>query len=133
MARDDTIFSLCYPVRMARKQRSTAKDAPDWYLRQWMLTLKVTQAKLGRLADIPKATMNAIYHGKTAYYRDLLNTLANALNIEPFELLLPPDRAMEIRSYNRAVSLAAENRLAYRSQPIDFDDLSKIKRNRIEG
>lgn len=41
--------------------------------------------------------MHGIYHGRTAYYRELVNLIAAKLNIQPYELLMPPAMAMALR------------------------------------
>lgn len=72
-----------------------------------MDTLRISQAKLAKECDWTPSTMHGIYHGRTSYYRDILNLIASKLNIEPFELLMPPDRAMMFRRFQEAaVSLA---------------------------
>jgi len=69
----------------------------DWFLQSWMTTLGVTQAKLSRETGWSKATTNDIYHGRTAYYRQIVNEAAQALRISPYELLMHPEEAMAIR------------------------------------
>lgn len=41
--------------------------------------------------------MHGIYHDRTAYYRGLVNLIAEKLDIEPCELLMHPNRAMALR------------------------------------
>lgn len=88
---------------MARKAPPKQQPSNDWFLPQWMRTLKVSQAKLAERTGWSKATMNDIYHGRTAYYRQILNEAAHALNIQPWELLMHPDDAMAIRQMTRAL------------------------------
>lgn len=86
-----------------------ARIGHDWYLPQWMASARITQAALARKLAWSKATMNDIYNGKTAYYREIVNALAAALNIQPYELLMPPEEAMSIRRLRQAaVTLAAD-------------------------
>jgi transcriptional regulator with XRE-family HTH domain len=80
-------------------------DARDWFLREWLAYRGMRQTDLSRATGIPKATMSAIFNGKTGYYRDLVNALAAALQVQPFELLMPPEEAMAIR---RLLSTARE-------------------------
>lgn len=92
-----------YHANMARKREDGRAPGTDWYLPEWMDTLRITQAQVCRETGWSKATVNDIYHGKTAYYRQIVNDLARALRIEPFELLLPPEEAMQIRRLRTAV------------------------------
>lgn len=89
-------------------------EGPDWFLQEWMRTLRVRQADLVRATDWSESTVNDIYHGRTEYYRALVNTLAGALHIEPFELLMHPDEAMALRRLrDSAFSIAAERRMPF--------------------
>ena len=73
----------------------------DWYLSDWLKSLQVSQAELGRLTDYPKAKVSDLVTGKQRYNRDILNDIANALNIKPHELLLHPSEAMAQRQMRR--------------------------------
>lgn len=69
----------------------------DWYLNDWLQTLQVSQADLVRLTDYPKAKVSDLATGKQRYNRDILNDIANALNLKPHELLMHPSDAMAQR------------------------------------
>lgn len=96
---------------MARKQAPSTSIGPDWFLVDWMRSLKVSQATLGRETGWSKATVNDIYHGKTSYYRQIVNEAARALHIQPHELLMHPDEAMAIRRMREsALQIAADTK-----------------------
>lgn len=44
-----------------------------------------------------RATMSQLYNGKQDYSPDILRQTAEALHVEPYELLMTPDRAMKLR------------------------------------
>ncbi len=69
----------------------------DWYLIDWLKSLQVSQAELGRRTDYPKAKVSDLVTGKQRYNRDILNDIAAALNIRPHELLMAPADAMGLR------------------------------------
>lgn len=94
---------LSYSDRMTRK-RPTASQGPqpDWFLVEWMRSKRVSQAELGRRTGWSKATVNDIYHGKTSYYREILNIAAKALEIEPYELLMSPEYANALKQQRAA-------------------------------
>jgi hypothetical protein len=93
---------------------------PDWFLVQWMRTLRVNQAELIRRLDWPKSKMSMLFNGKRNYNREMVNAVSYALHIEPFELLLDPDRAMAIRRlHDDAIRIAADRRLDYVAAPGD--------------
>lgn len=95
-----------------------AKPGYDWYFSQWLEHCKKTQADLARDIGWNKSKSSLFASGQQRYHRDDVNTLAAYLNLEPFELLLPPDRAMALRqmrsSAERIVTLAHENDKAER-------------------
>jgi transcriptional regulator with XRE-family HTH domain len=74
----------------------------DWYLKEWLKATATTQADLVRLTDYPKAKVSDLVNGKQRYNRDILNDIAQALNIHPSELLIHPEDAMAQRRLRRA-------------------------------
>lgn len=82
----------------------------DWYLAAWMKALNVSQADLCRETGFPKAKMSELVNGVSRYNRDVVNTLAKALNIRPHELLIHPSDAYAIRRLREsALTIASEN------------------------
>jgi transcriptional regulator with XRE-family HTH domain len=75
----------------------------DWYLKEWLAATNTTQADLVRLTDYPKAKISDLATGKQRYNRDILNEIAKALNIYPYELLMSPENAMTLRQMKIAV------------------------------
>jgi transcriptional regulator with XRE-family HTH domain len=69
----------------------------DWYLKEWLKATATSQAELVRRTGYPKAKVSDLATGNQRYNRDILNDIATALNIHPFELLLHPDEAMAQR------------------------------------
>ncbi len=69
----------------------------DWFLSDWLKSLKVSQADLVRLTDYPKAKVSDLVTGKQRYNRDIINDISAALNIKPNELLMHPSDAMGLR------------------------------------
>lgn len=75
----------------------------NWYLREWMDTVfpvaRGRQTKMAEATGWSKATTSQLYNGTQDYSPKLVNEAAHALHCEPFELLIPPERAMAIRGY----------------------------------
>lgn len=86
---------------------SDALDSPNWYLQEWMAHFGKIQADLSKELGWDKARANFHYHSKQQYRRDTVNELAQWLGIEPFELLIPPERALEIRDVFERLRLIA--------------------------
>lgn len=98
-------------------------DAPrhDWFLRDWLKTLRVKQARLMELTAWDKRKASELVNGKQRYNRDIVNEAAFALNIAPFELLMHPEDAMALRQLRKdALRIAAEQKRAYRTEPEDL-------------
>lgn len=106
---------------MPKRRSPSRQPGPDWHLAEWLQTLRVRQADVTRLTGWAPATVSDIYHGRTEYYRAIVNTLATVLNVQPFELLMHPDEAMALRRLkNDAMRIAADQRLPYnREQAVD--------------
>jgi hypothetical protein len=94
---------------MPRKVIPATAIGPDWFLPEWMGALRVKPVDLIRETGMSKATISDIVNGRTNYYRSLVNQMAIALRIEPFELLMHPDEAFALRRLrDHAISIAAE-------------------------
>lgn len=74
-----------------------AKVKHDWYLKEWLGTLEVSQADLCRSTGYPKAKVSELATGKSRYNRDNIATIADALHLRPHELLMHPKEAMALR------------------------------------
>lgn len=59
--------------------------------------LGVNQAEMIRRTGWSKATASQLYNNKQDYSPKLVNEAAQALNVESFELLMKPERAMALR------------------------------------
>ncbi|CDO34812.1 hypothetical protein [Novosphingobium sp. KN65.2] len=71
----------------------------DWYFKHWLEHLGVKQADIVKALDWNKSKASLMFNDKQRYHRDDINQVADYLHIEPFELLLPPERAMALRQY----------------------------------
>jgi transcriptional regulator with XRE-family HTH domain len=88
----------------------------NWYLREWMDLLGKSQADMMRLCGWSKASASYLYNNKQDYSPRIVNEAALALNLEPFELLMKPERAMALRKQREAALVLAH----------DADELEKI-------
>lgn len=75
---------------------------PDWYLQEWAKVADKRQADLVNDLGWLKNHAYRIWHGKQPYRRDIVNTVAAWLGIEPYELLMPPQEALQIRQLREA-------------------------------
>lgn len=89
-----------------------ARPTHDWYAAAWLHYFHKKQADVVRDLDWNKAKASLMVRGIQPYDRDSLNELAHYLSVEPFELLIPPERAMAYRQYRanaeKILSLATE-------------------------
>jgi transcriptional regulator with XRE-family HTH domain len=92
----------------------------DWFLGDWLKTLQVSQAELVRRTDYPKAKVSDLVTGKQRYNRDVLNDVAAALNISPFELLMHPADAMAQRQMRRLAERMVQ--IPHGGTTTDLDD-----------
>lgn len=116
IGRNDPPRTISYHPNMARKREPVQVVGPDWHLSEWMKTLKMKQADIIRETGWGKATMSDIVAGRTSYYRQIVNELARALKIEPWELLLPPEEVFHIRRLRQAVDEEHRLRLVAEQQ-----------------
>jgi hypothetical protein len=76
----------------------------DWYLRDWFASLGLKQRDLVTKLDYLPNSAHRIWHSLQQYRRDDIETIAALLQIEPFELLMPPDEAMALRRLRSAIA-----------------------------
>lgn len=81
---------------------------PDWHLQEWMEAAGKKQADLVRDLGWTRRKASEVFNGDQPYKRDMLNEVAGWLALEPYELLLSPGRAAQLRHFERAaVAIAA--------------------------
>lgn len=104
--RNDFLCRVSHNRNMGRRGVPTQVN---WYLREWMDLLGVNQAEMIRRTDWSKASMSQLYNNKQDYSPKLVNEAALALNVEPFELLMKPERAMALRRQREAALVLAHD------------------------
>ncbi len=95
----------------------------DWYLKEWLETLDLSQADLGRLTDYPKAKVSDLVTGKQRFNRDILNDIATALHLQIHELLMPPEEAMAQRQMKQAMAKFVP--VTHGGVAVDLDDMKR--------
>lgn len=100
------------PVEIYPNDRNGCEDHTrlvdrNWYLQEWLEHFGKRQASLVNELGWDKSRANFVYHGKQPYRRDVVNEVAEWLGIEPFELLMPPEEALAIRSFRAAARTIA--------------------------
>lgn len=97
------------------------KSRHDWYLTEWLVTLRKKQADIVRDLDWNKARVSLMARGVQPYDRDSINELADYLHIRPHELLMHPQDAMALRALR-----ADAVRIAHISKADDEVELKKV-------
>ena len=95
----------------------------DWFLKAWLEAHRLKQADLVRRTGWSGKKVSYLVNGRSRYNRDYVNGAAEALDIEPFELLLHPDDAMALRRLRSAArDIAADRNSAYKSDLVADED-----------
>jgi hypothetical protein len=81
----------------APQSQDMRDSEPDWHLQAWMGVRKKRQADLVKELGWAKGRANKFYHSQHPYRREVVNELAAWLDIEPWELLMAPERAAKIK------------------------------------
>ncbi|MDB5458125.1 MAG: hypothetical protein JWP92_3710 [Caulobacter sp.] len=96
-----------------------------WRLREWMAFRGKRQADMQRDLGWSKGKANEVYNGQP-YSQALVDVLAPWLEIEPYELLMPPTTAMSIRNLKRtAAAIVAESTPGFAEPPEPTDPPKK--------
>jgi len=97
------------PVYVARVSKTRPKRYTNWFLREWMRTLKVNQAKLVEDTGYSKTTVSLLYNDQQDYSPSIVRDVASALKIPHYELLMHPDDAMAMRQLRKDALRVVEN------------------------
>lgn len=82
----------------------------DWFFRQWTqaLDIRFPHAWLQREVGYSDGKASNVLNGTKRYDRDIVNEVATAMKIQPYELLMHPADAMELRQLREtAIKIAA--------------------------
>lgn len=79
----------------------------DWHLRAWAQQAGKRQADLVKELGWHKNAAHRLWHGTQPYRRAEINEVAAWLKIEPYELLMPPHEALQIRRVREMVAQEA--------------------------
>lgn len=83
--------------------------APDWHLKDWVAHFNKRQSSLTNELGWSKNRANKVWHSQQSYRREEVNEIAAWLGIAPYELLMPPEKAMGLRQLEEtARRIAAE-------------------------
>lgn len=97
--RDDFRREISHNWNMAARRGKPT--GINWYLKEWVdFTWPIgrgAQAAMMKATGWSRATMSQLYNNEQDYSPRRVNEAAIALNAEPWELLMPPERAMALR------------------------------------
>lgn len=93
------LIHISHNPNMAR--RGKPKGFVPWYLPEWMeasgLKGRGARERMRELTGWSKATMSQLYNDNQDFSPKILAEAAQALNCQPYELLMRPEAAMAIR------------------------------------
>lgn len=103
MARNDRAAVSPHTVKVSESSE------PDWYLQAWAEREGKRQSDLVSDLGWLKNHAHRIWHSKQPYRRDIVNAVSAWLGIEPYELLMEPERAIQLRRFTEtAYAIAAD-------------------------
>jgi transcriptional regulator with XRE-family HTH domain len=104
----------------------------DWHLADWMERTELSQADLCRATGYPKAKMSELVNGVSRYNRDVVNALAFALDIRPFELLMSPEQAEAFREFQASANKLATLVYDADAEPADIHSKEAFEKRDLE-
>ncbi|RYE61084.1 MAG: hypothetical protein EOP20_00680 [Hyphomicrobiales bacterium] len=78
-----------------------------WYFKEWAILRGKIQADADRELGWPRAKTQALWNGKQRYTQDSVDEAALWLDVAPYELLMDPAEAMQLRQIREAARLIA--------------------------
>lgn len=74
-------------------------DTPaTWFIQEWMDLFKKRQADLVNDLGWPKGKAFKVWHRTQRYNEEIVNEIADWLHVRPYELLMPPKQALQMRA-----------------------------------
>ncbi len=101
----------------SRQSEHTQIVTRDWHLQQWMAHAKKRQAHLVSDLGWSRRKASEVFNGDQPYKRETVNELSEWLQIEPFELLLPPEEAIALRQLRSSALRIAQDISSSTSKP----------------
>lgn len=95
-------------LRCSHDLNMAAAEVHDWYLREWFASLGMKQRDLVTKLDYQPAAAHALWHSVQRYRRDHIAEISALLNIQPYELLMPPEEAMALRRLRSVIAEVAK-------------------------
>lgn len=124
-------FYFPHTTNMANR-RGIPKQGATWYIKEWMDYYRIKQARMMEKTGWSKASMSQIYNGVQDFNPKIVKEAASALNLQNYELLMSPEKAMALRqlqaSAHTIVHLAHENDPKVENDVKDNNHLSEVKR-----
>lgn len=77
-------------------------------MKEWFATLGLKQRDLITKLDYQPAAAHRLWHSLQPYRRDHVDEISALLNIQPYELLMPPEEAMALRRLKSAIAEVAK-------------------------
>ncbi len=94
--------------------------AHRWYLPEWAAWFGKIQADAQRELGWSKGTASDLWTGKQRYTQQRIDEVAAWFGIKPFELLMPPREAMNLRRFREtAAAIVAEEQAQFRGPDED--------------
>ncbi len=91
---------------------------PDWYFQDWMRHFDKRQASLVNELGWERSKASDVWHGVRPYRRSVVNEIAGWLDLQPYELLMPPHEALKLRELRSAAhAIAASHPIVQAAAP----------------
>lgn len=78
-------------------RKGIPKHGTSWYIKEWMDYYKVKQVRMMEKTGWSKSSTSQIYNGIQDFNPKIVKEAASALNVETYELLMQPERAVALR------------------------------------
>lgn len=81
----------------------------DWHISEWMAQAQKRQVDLVNELGWTRRKASEVFNGLQPYKRETVNEIAEWLGIEPYELLMSPQEAIQLRHLRQAaLAIAAQ-------------------------
>ena len=102
---------ICHGEQKLRRTQNAIVDTnqADWFLKEWAAHFDKRQSSLVNELGWNKQKASYLWNGKQPYNRDHIQEISEWLEIEPYELLMSPEQALQIRQFRDAAIAIAHS------------------------
>lgn len=109
-------------------KRTSTKDGEwrrGWFFPEWLAVSGLNQTEVARRLDWPESKASGLVNGSQRYNQEILQQLADLLNVHPYELLMSPADANGLKQLRAEALQIAERAAASEAERLPVEQVRR--------